>query len=412
MIDNEYPWASLERVAQMVPVAAKEGVSDVARAPGEFVSVYRRAGGDPDRVPEAWRKKRHNFLLRHLTQAISRREKLHDPARKTYSRRGLAMLMWAFDPANLGTLGLRTSSDIDEDQVDAANPFAPPERLIALGTSSSKLLRQIVAANPSAPIELLRDLAEEFPEETGKNPALYPFRGTLPGRSPNPVRDEPDPSDDPLFDSYHEGFCASYAPGVTEEVSADFYRQWHDLRLLVPADFDAQKAMMWMRYGGWAAGDKMSRGFRSLWRGTAAVVAEQAIERDTKIIQDRLLREKIRAEVSEAVDYILENPVPGEFNPRDGEIYREAFFWIFDGNPHQELAELLGVKMWTVAKRKDMLTKMVVKLLPEFDQYLRKMGILNERKLTKDVKFQRGVEKARTARWKTEIPDAPGGKKP
>lgn len=91
-------WASLYLLEQFEPIAAAYGVSSRARSPGQFVEQYRRAGGDWRRLPAAWKHKRDAFVKRHLEQARLRGETLWSPSRG-YSRRGLALLMWAYDCA-------------------------------------------------------------------------------------------------------------------------------------------------------------------------------------------------------------------------------------------------------------------------------------------------------------------------
>lgn len=91
-------WASLARVRDFVPVARALGVSERARARGQFVEQYAKAGGDWRRLPAAWRDKREAFVERHLAQAKKRREVLYSAENRCYSRRGLALLMWAYDP--------------------------------------------------------------------------------------------------------------------------------------------------------------------------------------------------------------------------------------------------------------------------------------------------------------------------
>lgn len=92
-------WASLATVERYVPVAAAGGVSAVARSSRGFVAAYRRAGGRWQHLPDAWIVKRENFVTRHLAQARQNGERLRTA--EGYSRRGLALLMWAFDSKNL-----------------------------------------------------------------------------------------------------------------------------------------------------------------------------------------------------------------------------------------------------------------------------------------------------------------------
>ena len=80
-----YPLVDLKTVESYVDMAKKARVSVVARAPGGFLSVYRKFGKN---LPEEWEVKRHNFIKRHLAQFRM----------KPTPRRRLALLMWAYMP--------------------------------------------------------------------------------------------------------------------------------------------------------------------------------------------------------------------------------------------------------------------------------------------------------------------------
>lgn len=95
---RRYRWMALDQVERLEPLAASRGVSERARGPGQFLWQYRRAGGKWHQLPEKWQRKRNAFVARHLQQAMQEGEKLYDPATHGYSRRGLALVMWAFDP--------------------------------------------------------------------------------------------------------------------------------------------------------------------------------------------------------------------------------------------------------------------------------------------------------------------------
>lgn len=64
------------------------GVSQVARSPRGFLTYYKKIGGNPSRVNDFWRKKRHGFIKRHLAQY--RQNPTH--------RRKLALIAWAYMP--------------------------------------------------------------------------------------------------------------------------------------------------------------------------------------------------------------------------------------------------------------------------------------------------------------------------
>lgn len=76
--------------------ARSRGVSKVARSKRGFLTAYKRAGGDPKRLPPAWRRKRDAFVARHMAQVKKRREPLYENGRPT--RRHLALIMWAYSP--------------------------------------------------------------------------------------------------------------------------------------------------------------------------------------------------------------------------------------------------------------------------------------------------------------------------
>jgi len=93
-----HQWLALSVVNRAVPVAARAGVSEVARSPRGFVAAYNRAGGDPRKmalmkVPgypnQNWAQRRRNFVARHLAQYRT------NPT----PRRRLALIMWAYDPS-------------------------------------------------------------------------------------------------------------------------------------------------------------------------------------------------------------------------------------------------------------------------------------------------------------------------
>jgi hypothetical protein len=88
---------SLSTVERFVPLAARLGVSEVARGPRGFVQAYRRAGGNLDRMSPEWVAKREAFIERHMAQVQMRGEKLFKDGLPT--RRHLALIMWAYSPA-------------------------------------------------------------------------------------------------------------------------------------------------------------------------------------------------------------------------------------------------------------------------------------------------------------------------
>jgi hypothetical protein len=96
-----YRWAPLGKVKQYEEAAADLGVSVVARGPRGFLRQYKAAGGDWRKLTPYWQDRRNGFVARHLAQARAAGEKLYVRG-EGYSRRGLALLMWAYDPARGG----------------------------------------------------------------------------------------------------------------------------------------------------------------------------------------------------------------------------------------------------------------------------------------------------------------------
>lgn len=75
------------------PMAAKLGVSKVARSSRGFMRAYQRAGSFA-KLPEKWKRKREAFIARHMAQGKS--EQLWKNGKP--SRRALALIMWAYMP--------------------------------------------------------------------------------------------------------------------------------------------------------------------------------------------------------------------------------------------------------------------------------------------------------------------------
>jgi hypothetical protein len=68
-----------------MPLIRKYKVSERARSPNQFLSVYRRFGS---KLPKEWMMKRENFIKRHLAQYNL----------NATIRRRLALIVWGFDP--------------------------------------------------------------------------------------------------------------------------------------------------------------------------------------------------------------------------------------------------------------------------------------------------------------------------
>ncbi|MCC6752073.1 MAG: hypothetical protein IT371_30755 [Deltaproteobacteria bacterium] len=91
------PYLSLAKIDRWLPLMRKQGVSEVARSPRGFLAAYRRAGGDPRRLSEAWRRRRDGFVARHMAQVEQSGEPLTTPEGLP-TRRHLALIAWAYCP--------------------------------------------------------------------------------------------------------------------------------------------------------------------------------------------------------------------------------------------------------------------------------------------------------------------------
>ena len=91
-----YKYLSLAQIAKYEKLARSWGVSEVARSSRGFLTAYKRAGGNPGRLSEAWQAKRDGFVRRHMAQVKMNREPLFESGMPT--RRHLALVMWAYSP--------------------------------------------------------------------------------------------------------------------------------------------------------------------------------------------------------------------------------------------------------------------------------------------------------------------------
>jgi hypothetical protein len=96
----------LAEVRRWRPVAARQGVSEVARGPGGFLPAYEAAKGQLDRLSPWWRARREAFLKRHLAQVKLHHEPLFT-AKGEPTRRHLALIMWAYSPSPTALGGRR-----------------------------------------------------------------------------------------------------------------------------------------------------------------------------------------------------------------------------------------------------------------------------------------------------------------
>lgn len=83
-----YRYMKLSKIKEKEPEMRKLGVSEVARSPRGFLTQYKRVGGNPDKLSEAWRNKREGFIARHLVQY----------KKNPTLRRKLALNAWAYNP--------------------------------------------------------------------------------------------------------------------------------------------------------------------------------------------------------------------------------------------------------------------------------------------------------------------------
>jgi hypothetical protein len=85
---REYSYMPLSEIRKYEPEMQKLGVSEVARSPRGFLTAYKRIGGNPNKLSDDWKIKRHGFIRRHLAQY---------EVNPTLRRR-LALIAWAYKP--------------------------------------------------------------------------------------------------------------------------------------------------------------------------------------------------------------------------------------------------------------------------------------------------------------------------
>lgn len=85
---KQYRYTSLKFVEKNIPEMKEKGVSERARSKGQFIDQYKKAGGNPKKLPEFWQKKRNGFVARHNAQYKKDRGE----------RRRLALIAWAYNP--------------------------------------------------------------------------------------------------------------------------------------------------------------------------------------------------------------------------------------------------------------------------------------------------------------------------
>lgn len=91
-----YQYLPLSLIKKFEPMAKKLGVSKVARGRSGFLSAYKRSKGNPDKLSDAWDRKREGFIKRHMAKVKKDKEPLWENGLPT--RRHLALIMWAYSP--------------------------------------------------------------------------------------------------------------------------------------------------------------------------------------------------------------------------------------------------------------------------------------------------------------------------
>lgn len=92
---GRFPVMSYAAARKWEPMAARQGVSKVARSSRGFMRAYQRAGRWRN-LPDHWKRKRNAFVARHMAQVRQNRENLWKNGKP--SRRALALIMWAYMP--------------------------------------------------------------------------------------------------------------------------------------------------------------------------------------------------------------------------------------------------------------------------------------------------------------------------
>jgi len=69
------------------------GVSEIARSPQGSLTYFKKIGGNPQRVNQFWRNKRHSFISRTLGAYRLHKEKGHN-----VERMKLSLIAWAYMP--------------------------------------------------------------------------------------------------------------------------------------------------------------------------------------------------------------------------------------------------------------------------------------------------------------------------
>lgn len=104
----EHAYVPLANVAAWEPVAAIRNVASVAREPGGFLDAYRRAGGNPNRLPPGWRRLRERSIETRLAAMRKGATPLYEPDGAWAggpTKAHLGLLLWAYSPDREGLIG-------------------------------------------------------------------------------------------------------------------------------------------------------------------------------------------------------------------------------------------------------------------------------------------------------------------
>lgn len=89
-----HAWLPLAKIHKWELLAEVLGVSDVARSGRGFLRALESHGRG--NLPDWWKKRRQNFIKRHMAQVKKRKEPLLKDGKPI--RRHLSLIMWAYSP--------------------------------------------------------------------------------------------------------------------------------------------------------------------------------------------------------------------------------------------------------------------------------------------------------------------------
>lgn len=103
-----YPWMKLKYTEPFIPLMKKRGAAKVARSYRGFYTAFKKAKGKPDKMglthpdtpnrdPYPWRKRRQEFIARHMAQVNKNNEPLWDSSGNPTNRH-LGLIAWAYTP--------------------------------------------------------------------------------------------------------------------------------------------------------------------------------------------------------------------------------------------------------------------------------------------------------------------------